>query len=193
MFASPQRLAREVTKAVLRRVREQWIFRDFIGVVLRNASGPEQVNRQFPARRSHEKHLEDCPHVQWWLQVWNLESGELLHTLKGHREGVLSVSVTPDCRLAVSGNLRDGTLRMWDLNSGQCGAVYRPSSLMYAVTLVPGGNTICIGTRTGTVFFLEIRGIQPGPDLKPDVAPDMSNVGYEQFLRRGLEFIRREK
>ena len=67
--------------------------------------------------------------------MWDLESGQCLRVLEGHNSWVSSVSVTPDGRLAVSvsGTKRtpDGlaraiwtsganTLRVWDLETGEC-------------------------------------------------------------------------
>ena len=51
--------------------------------------------------------------------MWDLESGACLRTLEGHSGWVLSVSVTPDGRRAVSASW-DKTLRVWDLESGAC-------------------------------------------------------------------------
>jgi len=53
------------------------------------------------------------------IKVWDLESGQCLHTLTGHTDLITSVVVTPDGRRAVSGS-QDGTLRVWDLNKGEC-------------------------------------------------------------------------
>ncbi len=54
----------------------------------------------------------------------DLETGACLRTLEGHRFPVTSVSVSPDGRRAVSGSC-DNTLRVWDLDSGQCMAAYQ--------------------------------------------------------------------
>ena len=51
------------------------------------------------------------------LRVWDLESGQTLHTLEGHTDRVSAVAVV-DGRRAVSAS-DDGTLRVWDLESGQ--------------------------------------------------------------------------
>jgi WD40 repeat protein len=70
--------------------------------------------------------VEVMPHGRWavsgsedqTLRVWDLESGQTLRTLQGHKDVVSAVAVTPDGRRAVSGS-DDATLRLWDLESGQ--------------------------------------------------------------------------
>ncbi len=51
------------------------------------------------------------------LQVWDLETGRLAHTLQGHTAPVLDINVTQDGSRAFSVAL-DGTLRAWDLTQG---------------------------------------------------------------------------
>ncbi len=62
--------------------------------------------------------------VPMLLQHWSSEihynpKPALLRTLEGHSSTVGSVSVTPDGRRVVSGS-DEGTLRVWDLESGRC-------------------------------------------------------------------------
>jgi WD40 repeat protein len=52
------------------------------------------------------------------LRVWDLDSGQALTTLEGHKDSVGAVAVTPDGRRAVSASV-DRTLRVWDLESGR--------------------------------------------------------------------------
>jgi hypothetical protein len=105
---------------------------------------------------------------------------------------ILSVSVTPDGRRAVSGSY-DKTLRVWNLGSGQCLGVFAAPAEILSVALAAHGNRICIGTTNGAVLFLDVRGIKPGSDLKPYFVSDTSDEGYERLLWRGLKFTRREK
>jgi WD40 repeat protein len=126
------------------------------------------------------------------LRVWDLESGRCLHTLTDHCGYTPCVRVAPDGRQMVSGSW-DATLALWDLNSGNCLAVYSALEPIVAVVVVGRGNKVCVGTKTGSVFFLDVCGLEPGAALKPDVVPDTSDDSYQQLLRRGLEFSRREK
>jgi WD40 repeat protein len=47
------------------------------------------------------------------------QSGRLLHTSVGHREGVSSVCLSADGRFALSGSA-DQTLKLWEVKTGQC-------------------------------------------------------------------------
>jgi WD40 repeat protein len=84
------------------------------------------------------------------LRVWDLESGKCLRSLQGHTEVVSSVSVTPDGRRAVSGS-EDTTLRVWDLDSGQCLHTLRGhSSAVSSVCLFHGGRRAVSGSGDKT-------------------------------------------
>jgi WD40 repeat protein len=52
------------------------------------------------------------------LEVWDLESGQLLKTLTGHRGVVSAVAVTADGRRAVSA-AHDNTIKVWNLENWQ--------------------------------------------------------------------------
>lgn len=92
----------------------------------------------------------------------DLESGACLRTLGGHGYWVKSVTVTPDGRRAVSASL-DKTLRVWDLQSGACLALFSASASVSYVAVSPSKASIVCGTETGEILFLESRGIAAGP------------------------------
>jgi len=52
------------------------------------------------------------------VRIWDLASGQLERTLKGHTDQVLSVAVTPDGSRIVSAG-KDRTVRIWELASGR--------------------------------------------------------------------------
>lgn len=52
------------------------------------------------------------------IRIHDLETGELLRTLKGHTGSVNTVAIATDQSFAVSGS-EDGTIRIWDLEKGK--------------------------------------------------------------------------
>ena len=52
------------------------------------------------------------------IKLWDLASGQLSHTLKGHQAGVLSLAISADGQTLASSS-RDRTLKLWDLPSQQ--------------------------------------------------------------------------
>ena len=50
------------------------------------------------------------------IRIWEVASGVLLDSLRGHRDSVYSVAFTPDGKGIISGSL-DKSLKLWDLCS----------------------------------------------------------------------------
>jgi WD40 repeat protein len=76
-----------------------------------------------------------------------------LRTLEGHSKGVLSVSVTTDGKRAVSGSY-DSTVRLWDLETGEClrtlkGHVDR--YMVASVSVTPDGKRVVSGSWDETL------------------------------------------
>jgi WD40 repeat protein len=59
------------------------------------------------------------------VRLWDMRTGECVHLLKGHSQGVSSVDLTPDGRFAVS-SASDGAVRYWDLTDGSCLRTFTP-------------------------------------------------------------------
>ncbi len=55
---------------------------------------------------------------QQTIELWDPESGRLLHTLKGHNDIVWSIAFSSDSKTMVSGS-DDQTIRFWDVATGQ--------------------------------------------------------------------------
>lgn len=51
------------------------------------------------------------------IKVWNSDSGELLHTLRNHRDWVSSIAISSN-NLLVSGSY-DNTVKIWNLSNGE--------------------------------------------------------------------------
>ena len=102
------------------------------------------------------------------LRVWDLESGQTLRTLEGHTECgqtlrtleahaecVQSIAITPDGRCAVSAS-NNGTVRFWELESGQEIATFHGETAMRTLALASDGRTVVTGDDSGQVHFLRL-------------------------------------
>jgi WD40 repeat protein len=52
------------------------------------------------------------------IKLWNLHTGELLHTLTGHSAAVVSVAINPDKQTLASSST-DGIINIWNLQTGK--------------------------------------------------------------------------
>ncbi|OXC67864.1 hypothetical protein AYX13_03546 [Cryptococcus neoformans] len=53
------------------------------------------------------------------VKVWDVETGQCIHSLPGHTSTIRCIKVLPHRPIAVSGS-RDYTLRVWDIQRGRC-------------------------------------------------------------------------
>jgi serine/threonine protein kinase len=52
------------------------------------------------------------------ISLWNASSGDLVSTLTGHTDAVVSLAISKDGKLLVSSS-KDGTIRLWNIATGQ--------------------------------------------------------------------------
>jgi WD40 repeat protein len=88
----------------------------------------------------------------------------LIRTLEGHTEGVESVCVTPDGGRAISTSC-DNTVRVWDLESGECMAVSYAGSCVVSISNIKFGSRFVIGTTVGRVLIIQVRNIPALPSF----------------------------
>ena len=94
------------------------------------------------------------------IELWSLSEGIHLHTLKGHSNPVMSVAISPDGSLLVSGGA-DKTIKLWGLPDGEYvmdlidisasttnfeGIQYSPDDTGEGVITLPCGSPIPAGT-----------------------------------------------
>ena len=91
------------------------------------------------------------------VRLWDVETGTLLKTLKGHRYTVESVSFSPDGKTIVSGG-RDRWVRLWDANTGNLLKVFTGhTDWIASVSFSPDGKRIVSGSWDDTVRLWDVE------------------------------------
>jgi WD40 repeat protein len=97
---------------------------------------------------------DDCT-----LRVWNLASGKCSCVLRGHWECVSSLAISATDLLLVSHSLDAGLVRVWDLTTANCVAIYIGNVASLAVRK----NLLLSGGFTGDVHFYTLENLPLGP------------------------------
>jgi WD40 repeat protein len=107
------------------------------------------------------------------IKVWNINTGQLIHTLVGHRDEIVAIGFSEDGRRIVSASM-DRTIRVWDAQTG---------SSLGQMTLLRGSEWLTI---TPEGYFQSSSGGMPPINLVRgfDVYPPYSAFGLLQ--RRNL-------
>ncbi|MFW5981415.1 MAG: InlB B-repeat-containing protein, partial [bacterium] len=84
------------------------------------------------------------------VNIWDMESKEIINTFDDHDRGVNSVAFSNDGELIVSGST-DGTSRVWDINTGEVINVFREhNDFVSEVDFSPVNDLIVSASGDGT-------------------------------------------
>jgi len=89
------------------------------------------------------------------LKVWDLSSGQELHTLASHSAPVNGVAVTPHGRRVVSASA-DNTPKVWDLQSGAGIAGFTCDGAATCCTF-KGSDKVFAGDSGGRLYYLKLQ------------------------------------
>jgi WD40 repeat protein len=90
-----------------------------------------------------------------------LQTGKCLHTLEGHSVSVNAMAITPNGKQALSAS-GDETLKLWDLNSSKCLAIWGGEFSLICCAVSPSLNSIAViaGEESGRVHILQLEGVK---------------------------------
>jgi WD40 repeat protein len=91
------------------------------------------------------------------LNLWDLQTGDLVRTFTGHNDSIYSVAFSPDGQYALSGS-GDNTLMLWDIQTGdevRTFSGHRDS--VYSVAFSPDGQYALSGSGDDTVILWDVQ------------------------------------
>ena len=81
------------------------------------------------------------------INLWDVNTGTLLNSFKGHTDWIVSIAISPDGNYILSG-CKDKTARIWDIKSGSEVTLLKGhEATVAAVTYSYDGKTIATGCK----------------------------------------------
>jgi RNA polymerase sigma factor (sigma-70 family) len=98
----------------------------------------------------------DGPPAAGLVTVWNVATGEILHTLEGHGGVVRAVAMAPNGKIFASGNFGPAEVRLWDIATGKLIWAIKAGKLeVLSLTFAPDGKTLIYCDHEG-VFEINV-------------------------------------
>ncbi|EUC48006.1 hypothetical protein COCMIDRAFT_3138 [Bipolaris oryzae ATCC 44560] len=113
------------------------------------------------------------------INVWNINKGERLHTLEGHKEIVLSMAFSKDSALLASKSF-DRMVKIWDLKCGICLETYQTDDMDLRLKFETIGPYLHVGT--GTIDISAARGPWSISDPSKPRIPQYHGIGLSQRM-----------
>ncbi|MEM9487573.1 MAG: protein kinase [Myxococcota bacterium] len=98
------------------------------------------------------------------IRLWDIASGTLVHTLRGHGNAISKVTFSPDgTQLASAGY--DRTMRIWSVASGRERAALAHDGPVYDVAFTPDGSLLASGDDSGAIRLWNPAAPERAPEV----------------------------
>jgi WD40 repeat protein len=91
------------------------------------------------------------------VRLWNNKTGYCQVVFEDHTDVVLTVALSPDGKLALSGGSNRDNMRLWDVESGRCLRVFDTTQTVWQVKWSPNGRFALSGALDKTVQLWDIE------------------------------------
>lgn len=107
--------------------------------------------------------VEICPNwkylaytnlIEYTVDIWDIGSGKIIKTLKGHTNQILSIQFSPDGR-RIATTSEDKTARIWDIETGKCVNVLKGhTSAVVACWFIQEGRSVMTKSADNAIGIL---------------------------------------
>lgn len=121
-------------------------------------------------------------HVDSTIRVWDIETGNLLRILSGHKQFIRHMVFSPDSKIIAAGSY-DKTLRLWDADTGKLlRTLSGHTDYVNSVAFCPDGSIIASASSDST---LRLWNVYTGKLLRTLTARDHNHIGSVAYSPDG--------